>query len=792
MSGSVKNSIPSFLLSLLGYLLLAAGIFFPVVFQGEVPASPDSISPMATSIALDAVYQEAGRYPLWQPWSFSGMPTVEAFTYLNGLYYPGVLLGLFQVNGLSLQLLHFVFAGLGGFVLLRYFKLHDMAAFLGGAAFMMTPYMVTMFVYGHGSQLMTAAYMPWVLWAALRLLDNMRPSDMGILALLTGFQLQRGHVQIAYYTWLLVFLLIVLKLATGASGAEKFKKSAMIFVALCIAVIMSAALYLPVFEYTPFSVRGAGSGGGAAYEYATMWSMHPTEFMTYLLPGAAGFGGIAYWGKMPFTDYPNYAGFVVLCLAVIGFISQRKLGFVRFLAGGTVLMVFLAFGKYFSPVYDLFYHFVPFFSRFRVPSMALIAVSLNLAMLAGFGLHTVMREVKSKSARLLKWGALLLALGTLLFLFAEEPVETFIRSFFPIPPVDSPELAVMIDQVRWNLWKSSFFSMVCFGGLFAAVVWLRSKKVTGMVFTGSLLTLLALSDLFLVDRQIVSPSTDSFRSSQLVPGHYLEKAFAEDGVTGFLRAESGMFRIYPAGSLFPENKFSVFGIESAGGYHPAKLKVYDEALRVSKNLANIDLLRMLNVRYVLSTTPVDHPLLDAVYDGELRLTRGSFDTRVYRLSDSMPRAWFVREGISVGQGDDVYGRLLDGGIDIATQALVEDAPWKGSKQFGRANVSSIEVMPENIVLSVNAEEEAFLVLSEVYYPLRWKVKIDGGEQQMFRTNGLLRGVPVPEGEHEVVFSFDRGGFENGRKLSFAGFAVALLLAGTGLPGLARWRGTRKR
>ncbi|MCG8342934.1 MAG: hypothetical protein MI684_08855, partial [Chlorobiales bacterium] len=59
-------------------------------------------------------------------------------------------------------------------------------------------------------------------------------------------------------------------------------------------------------------------------------------------------------------------------------------------------------------------------------------------------------------------------------------------------------------------------------------------------------------------------------------------------------------------------------------------------------------------------------------------------------------------------------------------------------------------------------------------------------------NGLLRGVPVPEGEHEVVFSFDRGGFENGRKLSFAGFAVALLLAGTGLPGLARWRGTRKR
>ena len=149
MSDSVKNTILQFSAALLGYLLLTAGLFYPVVFQGQVPVSPDSVSPLATSIALDAVYEETGRYPLWQPWSFSGMPTVEAFTYLNGLYYPGVFFDFFQIKGLFLQLLHFVFAGLGGFVLLRQFRLHDVAAFLGGAAFMLTPYMVTMFVYGH-------------------------------------------------------------------------------------------------------------------------------------------------------------------------------------------------------------------------------------------------------------------------------------------------------------------------------------------------------------------------------------------------------------------------------------------------------------------------------------------------------------------------------------------------------------------------------------------------------------------------------------------------------------------
>ena len=791
MTRSVKNSVVPFFITLTGYLLLVAGMFYPVVFQGQVPASPDSVSPMATTMALDAVYEQTGRYPLWQPWSFSGMPTVEAFTYLNDLYYPGIFFGLFQIEGLFLQLLHFVFAGLGGFVLLRYFRLHDVAAFLGGAAFMLTPYMVTMFVYGHGSQLMTAAYMPWVLWAGLRLLDNMRPSDMGVLALLTGFQLQRGHVQIAYYTWLLLFLLVVLKVATGSSAGKNFRKSAMILIALCIAVVIAAAVYLPVFEYTPFSVRGAGSGGGAAYDYATMWSMHPREFITYLLPGAAGFGGITYWGKMPFTDYPNYAGVVVLCLAVTGFISERKQGFAWFLAGGILLMVFLSFGRYFSPVYDLFYHFVPFFSRFRVPAMALIVVSLNLALLAGFGLHAVMHMVKDKGVRLLKGGALFLALCTVLFLLAGKPFEVFIHSLFPVPPVESPELAGMIDQVRWNLWKSSFLGMVCFGGLFAGLVWLRSKKVVGVVLTGVLATVLVLADLFIVDRQIVSPSSSSLRSSRLIPERYLEKAFAEDGVTGFLSADTGMFRIYPAGPLFGENKFSVFGIESTGGYHPAKLQVYDEMLGVSKNLANIDLLRMLNVRYVVSTLSLDHPLLDTVYDGELRLVTGPVEARVYRLSGSLPRAWFVREGVSEVQDSDVYGKLLAGEVDITRQALVEDAPWKGRKRFGEGTVFSIETVPERVVLSVRADTEAFLVLSEVYYPLRWKATIDGRERQVFKVNGMLRGIMVPEGEHEIVYSFDRRSFENGRKLSLASFVVGLLLVGTGFLGLGRWRRVRQ-
>ena len=786
----MKNRVVPFFFALAGYLLLVAGLFYPVVFQGQLPASPDSVSPMATSLALDAVFEQTGHYPLWQPWSFSGMPTVEAFTYLNDLYYPGVFFDLFNVDGLTLQLLHFVFAGLGGFVLLWQFRLHAIAAFLGGAAFMLTPYMVTMFVFGHGSQLMTAAYMPWILWAGVRLLDTMHPSDMGFLALLAGLQLQRGHVQIAYYTWILLFFLIVLSVVTASSSAVRIRQSAMAFVALCIAIVIASAVYLPVFEYTPYSVRGSGTGGGAAYEYATMWSMHPLEYSTFLLPGALGFGGITYWGRMPFTDFPNYAGIVVLLLAATGLVVERNKIFVRLLALSTLLMVFLAFGKFFSPVYDLFYHVVPFFSRFRVPSMALIVVSFNLSLLAGFGLHALMDGVRGKGTVILKSGALLLAVCMLAFLLAEKPFEQFLRTLFPSPPVESGELAGLINQVRWELWKSSFLGLFCFGALFACLVWLRSKKILSGVLFALFVSGLCVVDLLLVDRQVVTPSSTALRPSRLVSAEYLEQAFDEDGVTRFLEADQGMFRIYPAGRLFGENKFSVFGIESAGGYHPAKLQVYDEMLRASENLSNIDLLRMLNVRYVISMFPLDHPLLDVVYEGTLRLVRGPVEVTVYRLSGAMERAWFVREGISAGQNGDVYGSLLSGGVAIPRQALIQQASWEGKKLFGDGRVVSIDAVPEKIRLSVSAEEEAFLVLSEIYYPLRWKAEMDGREQQVFRVNGILRGIQVPAGEHDVVFSFDRKSFENGRKLSFAGFMVGLLLAVSGFSGSGRWR--RKR
>ncbi|HHE07812.1 MAG TPA: hypothetical protein ENL01_02740, partial [Chlorobaculum parvum] len=293
----MKKAVWPYLAAIVLFALMLALPFGSIISLQFVPGSPDSVTPMALDKALHALQEPSGHYPLWQPWTFCGMPTVGAFSYLSGLYLPNVVFDFLHLDPMHIQLLHLVFAGLGCFVLARHLGLGSTAALLAGSAFMLNPYMTAMLAYGHGSQLMTAAYMPWVLWAALRLAERGGFADAGLLALMLGLQLQRAHVQIAWYTWMLAVPLLIVKiLVEKKKGGSTIKTSGLALAALVLGVAIALQVYLPVLGYLPFSARGGAGDAAEAYRYATMWSMHPAELLTYLLPGAYGFGGVTYWG----------------------------------------------------------------------------------------------------------------------------------------------------------------------------------------------------------------------------------------------------------------------------------------------------------------------------------------------------------------------------------------------------------------------------------------------------------------------------------------------------------------
>ena len=84
--------------------------------------------------------------------------------------------------------------------------------------------------------------------------------------------------------------------------------------------------------------------------------------------------------------------------------------------------------------------------------------------------------------------------------------------------------------------------------------------------------------------------------------------FPPDATVSFLQQQPGLFRVFPLGrNLFMDNTFAYHGIQSIGGYSPAKLKIYqtmlDSCLYQSTDPTfpiNMNIVNMLNTEYLIA------------------------------------------------------------------------------------------------------------------------------------------------------------------------------------------------
>ena len=770
-----------FFLSSIGFLILVIFLFEPIIFGGKIFGSPDSLSPRSIAIALNDASKELGQYPQWQPWVFSGMPTAEAFSYLSKLYFPEYIFKLFSFSGAIIQLLHLVFAGLGCMFLLKQFRCSSVASFMGSVAFMITPYMITMIVYGHGSQLMTAAYIPWAVWLSVRLWISPSLINSGFLALVLGFQLQRAHAQVAYYTWLLIgfyFLIMLIDQMKKEKNSKLIiRKLSFILLACLLGIGIASLIYLPAIEYAPFSVRGGSSTGGSDYNYATGWSFHPVEMLTFLIPSAFGFGGQVYWGYMPFTDYPNYMGVIIFSLALIGIVYKK--GVVKwYLLSATLIALLISFGRHFSPIYDLFFNFFPYFNKFRVPHMILILVQFNIAILAAFGLDKI---IELKKGSMPKWFYPSIAPFGLIFLimiFASSSLEGLVKGYFSMPSVRDPSQIQMINALRWDLWLSDAWLMLLFMGSFFTLIWAWcNSKIAKNTFT-IIIIILAMLDVIIVNQKIIKPDRMSGRGSQLISKRFVKEYYRSDDIVNYLSHDKDKFRIYPTGQLFGDSRFAAFGLESIGGYHPAKLKVYNDFLQNTQNAGVFPVLRMLNAKYLIipDAQQIGHPKLTLAKRGSLRLPRGELPTAIYELNDFLPRAWFVNSIEKVNQSD-IWQRITDPTFNPKEKAYTFESVDVSISEIG--TIKSIEQSIHQTTIKTESSEAQFLVLSEIFYPIRWKAFIDNEPIKTFQVNGLIRGVLVPKGSQTIHFIYDKSSFKLGLGISIFSLFLSLGLIGFG-------------
>ena len=760
----------------LGMIIFIILLFYPIIFEGKTFGSPDSLNPRGASIILEQMKKLENQFPLWQPWIFSGMPTADAFTYISSLYFPNYILNLFSFSSNLTQLLHLLFSGIGSYLFLRFIGLKTISAFLGGSAFMLTPFMITMIVFGHGSQVMTAAYIPWIMMFTMKLFRNPNSINIGILALLMGFQLQRAHVQIAYYTWMLigayVFITLLFDMREKTNKNKPLISLGAFTLSAILAVAVALVIYLPSLEYTPFSVRG-GSDGGAGYNYATSWSFSPKELLTFFIPSALGFGGQTYWGDMPFTDYPNYMGIITLLLAIVGFVYKRD-RFMWFLFTTSLLAIFISFGKNLSIIYDLFYSFFPFFDKFRVPAMILILVQFNTCIMAAIGMDYLISIDKNK---LPNW--FLPSSGFLIFLllilsFGESFLKDLVYSGFTQPRVQDPRLIQAINALRWDMWYKDAWALLFYLSATMFMIWaFINNKVTPKTFSISILLLLVL-DIMIVDNKIIQPKKNSGRSSQLLSKSIIDRYFEHDQISKILSNDNDeLFRVYPAGQLFGESRLRAFGIESVGGYHPAKLNVYNNFLKNTNNASTLALMSMLNVKYFLSTQPINYPGLIEVKQARMKSGRGNIPSSLYRLENYQKRAWFVKD-VEVYPDDNFpWKKITSQNYDPQKVAFVSQKDLSVNMKFSMGNINNFKNSLHKMEIETESDSSSFLVVSEVFYPLRWNVFIDGEKKEYFKTNGVIRGLIIPKGSHKVVFKYDRSSFNKGVFASLSSFFIII-------------------
>ncbi len=310
----------------------------------------------------------------------------------------------------------------------------------------------------------------------------------------------------------------------------------------------------------------------------------------------------------------------------------------------------------------------------------------------------------------------------------------------PLPP-SFVELVVQ----RMEMLRSSV--TVGLGLLFvtALVIEGRRRKWYGGTVAVALLVGLVTVDLWTTDRKFYEVYPRSVSEAVLVP----------DGVVRFLQGEPGEFRVAPFVQLrdnphvFSSNHYTAFGLESIGGYQPAKLRIYDDLIQ-SGAVSTPAVFSMLGARYVIAAADLSGAGLPVVYE---QPAGGGNTVYVHRNPAALPRAYFVTRLERHADARAVLDALKSPAFDPSVAALVPRHAYSAlADRFSPGVVEEAEfgLHQQRLRVRVEGPESGLLVLSEIFYEPGWRARIGGAEAPLLRVNHVLRALEVPPGEHEIM------------------------------------------
>lgn len=681
----------------------------------------------------------AGRLPHWSPYQGFGFPFLADIE--TAVFYPGTLLGVMLFGSdvpypvLARELAaHLVIAGLGLFLVLVRAGAGWAAAVTGAAFFAGSGFMWAHLA--HATIIQSAAWIPWALLGACRLVERPTPRAAAATAVALALSLLGGHPQVAYYAGVGVAVLVVIMgwPPRGFSFRDVARSPVpwMLGLAGLLTAGLTAVQVLPTAVLTRHSIRWR-----PPHDFLVQDSLPWDRLVTLLVPLA--YEGTPRWRNV--DEFHAHLGILPLVLAGWALVGRRDRWTVLF---GTLAAMGLLGALDVPPVAWLLGA-----GHFRIPARAVLFWNLGLAGLAGLGaagLLAARGPIRGRERWLV--AGLLGALAAALLAAA----------WLTTAGVPAPLRAVLSPRFPRHWWA---FAFLLAGALVVAagIRWLGSRPLASVVLLlGAAVDILSFPG-------IVAYSP--------VPPHGWwppVPALAALGERG------GPYRM--AGRLLGRpptqdaNAGLVYRVPLGSVYSSLALRRQGDWTEVLWTEPTPDLLRTAGVRWLV--TRRGREPLGLMPSGDPELAR-AFERRglvVWEVPDPLPRAYLSGATRLVREPAEARAALR--GLDPRREVLVErrqaacgSAPTASP---GRGAVRFLVDEPTRVLLDVRTPAPAPLVLSDTHYP-GWRVTIDGAPAPIHRANRLFRMVCVPAGQHRVEFRFVQPGFRLG--LLATGLSVVL-------------------
>jgi hypothetical protein len=782
------------IVALIVLLSVLAIVFFPVLFQGRVLLPLDYLNTMILPYSAqyrqavaynhflcDAVMQyypykvltrkglSKGILNYWDQYVMGGYPryaeTMGAHFDITNI----ILLCASMPTAYHLQIiLQLLIAGLGMFLLLRFYKVSEFIAILFSVVYMLNSMFITWLL--HRWIVASFCWVPFIILMLCKYYDTKKTYFLILSSIFLAFSYLGGSFQTSVFVTFILFTFNASFFLFTVKDNSIGRLLKIPFIVFSVGFGLSAIMWFPSLEMYLLNICEKSYLGSAFYQNPFLKRILSLPLLlTFFIPELAGSVrafSLSRIINISIFDFNGFVGFLPNLFGVWGafFLWKRRLiirPFIILMFLGLAIPLFTPLSKY------LYFRF------FMVFIFGLIIVGA-----VAFNTFIKDQSCRKDFGKWYKYVAMIFCLivaGVVLlnicFSFYHEYSYTRATEYLK---ANIHHAQFVGGNAEWFFSRivktfehftitspTMYLPFFCVSGVLIFLFYfLKGRLKAKIMLIG--LGVITFIQLFIFSRSWL-PMIDSDKYPLYAPTQELE----------FLRKDSDNYRVLVhydrivSQPIFPANILSMYKIADLSGYE----SIFPETIinLRSKGDYGSRLLGLLNVKYLLVAKDIQ--LQDSnfilVYSGVVN---------IYKNLKWLSRA-FLAYRYKVVPDDNAALKIIrkkdfDGSVVIFETPPIRKMDFSGEDIKNSVNFLIVE--NNMIKIRVETEKWGYLVLADTYYP-GWRVFVNGKKSEIMKANYIMRAVTVPPGINEVVFRFDPFSFKVGMWTSIITFFLCAII-----------------